>query len=135
MATGLSYIPANSVRVVGSPPPPKHGLSLLAGFYFNHSDGCMIFICIFLMAGNVEHVFMGLFAICMSSLVTHPFMQFSHSLTGLFVLYRLTLRVFKTWFPKHVFQGCSLTFHALHMGSRRAEVFSVGEAPSCTTHH
>lgn len=46
------------------------------------------------MAGDVEHVLMDLFAICISSWVTHPFMRFAHSLTGLFVLYRLTLRVF-----------------------------------------
>lgn len=39
----------------------------------------MIFICIFLMADDVEHLFMSLFAICASS-VKYLFMSFAHFL-------------------------------------------------------
>ena len=35
------------------------------------------FICIFLMANDVEHLFMSFSTICVSSLVKHPFMSFS----------------------------------------------------------
>lgn len=45
----------------------------------------MVLICVFLMA-NVEHLFMGLFAIFVSSLVKYLFMSFAHFLIRLFFL-------------------------------------------------
>lgn len=45
----------------------------------------MVLICIFLMA-NVEHLFMGLFAIFVSSSVKYLFMSFAHFLIRLFFL-------------------------------------------------
>lgn len=46
----------------------------------------MVLICIFLMANDVEHLFMCVFAICISSSVKYLFMSFAHFLIRFFLL-------------------------------------------------
>lgn len=46
----------------------------------------MVLICIFLMANDVEHLFMCIFAICISSSVKYLFMSFVHFLIRFFLL-------------------------------------------------
>ena len=89
--SGLSiYIPTNSAEAF----PFLHILSSIYWcrlFDDGHSDWCeAVLICVFLIMGNVEHLFMYLIVICMSSVEKCLFRFPPHILIGFFVFLLLS---------------------------------------------
>ena len=108
------YIPTNSVRVF----PFLHTLSAFIVcrlFDDGHSDWCEVisycsFDLHFSIMSNVEHLFMCLLAICMSSLEKCLFRSFSNSLIRLFIFLVLSCMISACIFWKLIL--CQL-FHLL----------------------
>ena len=85
----------------------------------------VVLICISLMAINGKHLFMCLFAICVSSPVKCVFMLFAHFLITLFelLLLRFEISLWNMWLANIFLPGCSLSFYPLHESFCKNKIF------------
>lgn len=108
--------------------PHPSGLWVFQFFFFkpfwlvHHDDLIVVLVCIYLIATDVENLFMGFFALCIFVSVKYPYMFFTHFLVGFFFpncwVFRIFNTVFSTllsvWFA-HIFSIWSLSFDLFHI--------------------